>query len=64
MAILPALVPGGSFYYSSELPFIEGLLPPERYQVTRRKVSGTHWEQSGNNDLGNEDLYTTQVMRR
>ena len=64
MAILSALVPGGSFYYSPGLPFIEELLPSERYQVTRRKVSGTRRDQSGNNDLGNEDLYTTQVMRR
>jgi len=64
MVILSALLPGGAFYYSPGLPFIEKLIPPERYKVTWRKVAGARYIQSSINEFGNEDLYTTQVMRR
>ncbi len=40
MEILGALKPGGSFIYSPGLPFIEKLLPRERYQVTSASVPG------------------------
>lgn len=35
MAILRSLQPGGSFHYAPGLPFIERLLPPDRYRVHR-----------------------------
>ena len=35
MSILRSLKKGGSFYYAPGLPFIEELLPPEQYRVTR-----------------------------
>ncbi|MGB8953820.1 MAG: class I SAM-dependent methyltransferase, partial [Tumebacillaceae bacterium] len=35
MSILRSLKKGGRFYYAPGLPFIEELLPPEQYRVTR-----------------------------
>ena len=35
MHILAALKPGGSFCYTPGLPFIEDLLPSDRYRVER-----------------------------
>lgn len=40
MRILSALKPGGSFYYTPALPFIEDLLDNALYQVTREQVTG------------------------
>jgi len=37
-AILGGLRPGGSFFYAPGLPFIEDVLPKERYRVIRRPV--------------------------
>lgn len=42
MDVLGALKPGGSFIYSPGLPFIEKLLPRERYQVKSASVPGSH----------------------
>lgn len=49
MAILKALKPGGSFYYTPGLPFIEAYLPADTYQVARRQIAG--------------DLFACQVLR-
>lgn len=64
MAILASLLPGGAFYYSPGLPFIEDLLPAERYKVIRRKVAGARYVRSSFSEIGDEDLYTTQVTRK
>jgi hypothetical protein len=49
MAILKALKPGGSFYYTPGLPFIEAYLPEDSYQVARRHLEG--------------DLFACRVLR-
>lgn len=49
MAVLMALKPGGSFYYTPALPFIETYLPEDHYRVTRRNVTG--------------ELYASRVLR-
>lgn len=49
MAALGALKPGGSFYYTPGLPFIETYLPEDSYRVTRRIVTG--------------ELYASRVLR-
>lgn len=49
MAVLRALKPGGSFYYTPALPFIETYLPEDHYRVTRRNVTG--------------ELYASRVLR-
>jgi hypothetical protein len=64
IAILSALFPGGAFYYSPGLPFIEELLPASSYTVTRRKVSASRNIRSSFSEFGGEDLYTTQIKRR
>ena len=38
MSILNALRPGGSFVYAPSVPFIEALLPKQRYEVQNRTV--------------------------
>ncbi len=38
MEILHALKPGGAFIYAPGLPFVENLLSPEQYRITRRKI--------------------------
>jgi hypothetical protein len=40
MTILRSLKPGGSFYYTPGLPFIEAYLPAEQYRLTRKPVPG------------------------
>lgn len=40
MEILWSLKPGGAFIYAPGLPFIEDLLPVERFVVTRRSIEG------------------------
>lgn len=51
MAILHALSPGGSFYYTPGLPFIEAYLPQEKYTLTRQPV------------IENDRLYACRVLR-
>jgi SAM-dependent methyltransferase len=51
MSILRSLQPGGSFYYTPGLPFIEELLPPEQYRVTRIQ------------EEGQKEFYSTRVER-
>lgn len=38
--ILDALSPGGAFHYAPSLPFLERLLPPERWSVRRWPIAG------------------------
>ena len=56
MAILNALKPGGSFYYTPGLPFIETYLPADQYTVTKRAVKGP-------GQSGEEGLYAVRVKR-
>jgi len=49
MAALGALKPGGSFYYTPGLPFIETYLPEDSYRIIRRIVTG--------------ELYASRVLR-
>lgn len=51
MDILRSLRPGGSFIYAPGLPFIEELLPNERYRVERRPLDG-RMDDSGVRDAG------------
>jgi hypothetical protein len=39
MRILEALTPGGGFHYAPALPFLERLLPPERWSVRRSPIA-------------------------
>jgi hypothetical protein len=65
MEILQALCPGGVFVYAPGLPFLELLLPRERYRVTRRALAiappaGTplaEWLEI----LGESPLYASRV---
>jgi hypothetical protein len=51
--ILNGLKPGGSFFYSPGLPFIEALLPRNEFTIYRRQVIA---EQPGY-------LYSVQILR-
>jgi hypothetical protein len=42
MQLLRSLRPGGSLVYTPGLPFIEALLPAERYRVARRRIALPH----------------------
>jgi hypothetical protein len=58
MAILSGLEPGGSFFYSPGLPFIEALLPNGQFNVLRHSISESNSQGRGG------ALYSTQVVRR
>ncbi len=66
MAILAALKPGGSFIYSPGLPFIEELLPADRYQVETSMLAlatarGTEGDAAITARLGTSTFYSTRV---
>ncbi|NMB90513.1 MAG: hypothetical protein GYA17_19290 [Chloroflexi bacterium] len=62
MAVLGALQPGGSFYYSPGLPFIERLLPATQYAVTVKRLAGPSQSILAA-ELQDDALYTTRVTR-
>jgi hypothetical protein len=57
MEILASLQPGGSFFYAPGLPFIEDLLPPDRFAVERRPLAGLP---AG---PGRTALYAAEILR-
>ncbi len=67
MAILEALRPGGSFLYAPGLPFLETLLPSDRYEVARFRVEapfGLEAERKLEQAFGGPVLYAVKVTRR
>lgn len=66
MALLDALRPGGRFCYTPGLPFIEDLLPRDRYIVRRYPVANTAQsiDEGLAAQLGAHVLYATHVIRR
>lgn len=67
MDVLAALQPGGCFIYTPGLPFIEDVLPRERFQVKRRalpSVQGTQADQALTGLVGRSTFYTACVQRR
>lgn len=66
MEILGALKPGGSFIYSPGLPFIEKLLPRDRYQVTSASVPDAHnqrFDAALAGLLGESTFYSAHVRK-
>ena len=66
MALLGALRPGGRLCYTPGLPFMEALLPPERYTVRRYALPGVVNLPASEvfaDALGANVLYTTHVLR-
>lgn len=68
MEILRALQPGGAFVYAPGLPFIEDLLPREKYLVYRKNVEGLTpdhpIEQALRETLGTSPFYACRIERR
>jgi hypothetical protein len=67
MQVLGALRPEGLFAYAPGLPFLERLLPPERYALSRHPVSelaGTAVDRELEAALGESVLYSCQVRLR
>ncbi len=67
MAILAALVPGGAFYYAPGLPFMEHVLTPNRFEVSRQPLEALQgrWLDRVLADLfGKTVLYAARVVRR
>lgn len=66
MEILAALAPGGSFYYTPGLPFIEALLPRAQYRVERQALGGlrgTLSDQELSARVGESTFYGVRVQR-
>lgn len=66
MEILDSLLPGGSFVYTPGLPFIERILPRERWTVARRAlpdVAGSPVDVSLARLIGESVFYSCQVTR-
>ncbi|HML20203.1 MAG TPA: class I SAM-dependent methyltransferase [Aggregatilinea sp.] len=67
MAALHALKPGGSFYYTPGLPFIEDLLPRGEFSVERfpvTELNGTPTDRLFRDQLGVPVLYACKITRR
>jgi hypothetical protein len=64
MKILTALQPGGSFYYSPGLPFIEGLLPEASFTMLRRRITVGEHIQDELSNLPENALYASQVVKK
>jgi hypothetical protein len=67
MDVLAALRPQGLFAYAPGLPFLERLLPRERYALSRHPVpdlAGTPIERQLEAALGESVLYSCQVRLR
>jgi SAM-dependent methyltransferase len=63
--ILQALKPGGTFYYSPGLPFIEQFLPPHQYQVRRHRMRLAEKNDLHAVNAQKEDFwYVARVTRR
>lgn len=66
MEIFAALRPGGSFIYTPGLPFLEDLLPRDRYVVERRPIAamrGTEADRAITRILGHGTFYAARVRR-
>ena len=66
MEILRAVAPGGSFVYAPGLPFIEELLPPSQYEVTRTPIAalaGSAADAALREAFGTGVLYACRVKR-
>ncbi len=66
MEILRSLRPGGVFAYAPGLPFVEELLPPERYRVARQPIelrAGDPQRREWTRLLGTDPLYACRVTR-
>ena len=63
MAALAALQPGGSFYYSPGLPFIEGMLPDRSFTVIRRSIASAANIQIELGNLPENALYSSQIIK-
>jgi SAM-dependent methyltransferase len=64
MDVLASLRPGGLFVYAPGLPFLEPLLPPERYAVTRRPVedlAGGSYDERLRAVVGDSVFYASEV---
>lgn len=44
MEILQSLKPGGAFYYAPDLPFIEGYLDSDKYEVTKNDIPLSNYQ--------------------
>jgi len=62
-AILDGLRPGGSFFYAPGLPFIEDVLPRERYRVIRRPVHLSAQAAKEEAVTGGGGLFASQVLK-
>jgi hypothetical protein len=61
MKLLAALKPGGAFYYSPGLPFIESFLPTSQYSITRLELN---LEQPDFGSLLEEDVwYVSKIIK-
>lgn len=64
MEILSALKPGGCFYYTPGLPFIENYLPADQYSITRRKINNSVQEPAPVHVQSlREGLYATKIKK-
>jgi hypothetical protein len=68
MQILNSLKPGGSFYYSPGLPFIECFLPEETYAFSKTEVIHDYLSESNQQNffsriLGVNPFYGAEVYR-
>ncbi len=64
-AILSSLLPGGSFYYTPGLPFIERYLSPDEYRLTKRVSSISSANEAAlASTLGYDALYSARVQRK
>jgi len=65
MAILASLKPGGTFYYTPGLPFIEKLLPEQVYTVEKTGIQHGVGTRTALADLPvGETFYVSRVMRK
>lgn len=67
MDVLSALKPGGSFMYTPGLPFIEALLPQEKYQVERfeiNQMSGSQIAEHFQKTCGIDVVYTCKITSK
>ena len=67
MRILNALKPGGQFLYTPGLPFIEDMLPEDRYWVERKfipELCNTSVDTSLRGHYGASVFYATKIIQR
>ena len=67
MRILNALKPGGEFLYTPGLPFIEDMLPEDRYWVERKfipELRNTSVDTSLRGHYGTSVFYATKIIKR